>query len=102
MYCQNTRQYPVLTFVWSAIPAHQNPVDQRLVPEKAVLTFVADIVQRVCTFANGHPEAGIWKVFMSLSALDVPLLLLAADVGFLLLFFDGANVLLIKYKKNTR
>ena len=39
------------------------------------------------------------KVFMSLSALVVPLLLLAAGVGFLLLVFDGENVLLMKYNQ---
>ena len=39
------------------------------------------------------------KVFMSPSALIVPLLLLAAGVGFLLLFFDGENVLLMKYNQ---
>ena len=36
---------------------------------------------------------------MSISALVVPLLLLAAAVGFLLLFFDGDNVLLMKYNQ---
>ena len=36
---------------------------------------------------------------MSLSALIVPLLLLAAGVGFLLLVFDGENVLLVKYNQ---
>ena len=36
---------------------------------------------------------------MSLSALIVPLLLLAADVGFLLLIFDRENVLLLKYNQ---
>ena len=36
---------------------------------------------------------------MSLSALVVPLLLLAAGVGFLLLVFDGENVLLMKYNQ---
>ena len=36
---------------------------------------------------------------MSLSALIVPPLLLAAGVGFLLLVFDGENVLLMKYNK---
>ena len=36
---------------------------------------------------------------MSLSTLVVPLLLLAAGVGFLLLVFDGANVLLMKYNQ---
>ena len=39
------------------------------------------------------------KVFMSLSALVVPLLLLASGVGFLLLVFDGENVLLMKYNQ---
>ena len=38
---------------------------------------------------------------MSLSALVLPLLLLAAGVGFLLLVFDGEHVLLMKYKTNT-
>ena len=36
---------------------------------------------------------------MSLSALVVPLLLSAAGVGFLLLVFDGTNVLLMKYNQ---
>ena len=36
---------------------------------------------------------------MSLSALVVPLLLLAACVGFLMLVFDGENVLLMKYNQ---
>ena len=36
------------------------------------------------------------NVFMSLSTLVVPLLLLAAGVGFLLLICDGENVLLMK------
>ena len=36
---------------------------------------------------------------MSLSALVVPLLLLAAGVGFLLLVFDGQNILLMKYNQ---
>ena len=36
---------------------------------------------------------------MSLSALVVPLLMLAAGVGFLLLGFDGENVLLMKYNQ---
>ena len=36
---------------------------------------------------------------MSLSALIVPLLLLAAGVGFLLLVFDEENVLLMKYNQ---
>ena len=36
---------------------------------------------------------------MSLSALVVPLLLLAAGVGFLLLVCDGENVLLMKYNQ---
>ena len=36
---------------------------------------------------------------MSLSALVVPLLLLAAGVGFLLLVFDRKNVLLMKYNQ---
>ena len=36
---------------------------------------------------------------MSLSALIVPLLLLAAGVGFLLLIFDRENVLLLKYNQ---
>ena len=39
------------------------------------------------------------KAFMSLSALVVPLLLLAAGVGFLLFFFDGENVSLMKYNQ---
>ena len=39
------------------------------------------------------------KVFMSLSALVVPLRLLAAGVGFLLLVFDGENVVLMKYNQ---
>ena len=39
------------------------------------------------------------NVFMSLSALVVPLLLLAAGVGFLLLVFDAENDLLMKYKQ---
>ena len=39
------------------------------------------------------------KVFVSLSALVVPLLLLAAGVGFLLIVFDGENVLLMKYNQ---
>ena len=42
---------------------------------------------------------GCEKVFMSLSALVVPLLLLAPGVGFLLLVFDGENVLLMKYNQ---
>ena len=37
--------------------------------------------------------------FMSLSALVLPLLLLAAGVGFLLLAFEGQNVLLMKYNQ---
>ena len=36
---------------------------------------------------------------MSLSALIVPLLLLAVGVGFLLLVFDEENVLLMKYNQ---
>ena len=36
---------------------------------------------------------------MSLSALVVPLLLLAAGVGLLLLVFDGENVLLMKHNQ---
>ena len=36
---------------------------------------------------------------MSLSALIVPLLLLATGVGFLLLVFDGENRLLMKYNQ---
>ena len=36
---------------------------------------------------------------MSISALVVPLLLLGAGVGFLLLVFDGENVLLMKYNQ---
>ena len=36
---------------------------------------------------------------MSLSALAVPLLLLATGVGFLLLVFDGENLLLMKYNQ---
>ena len=36
---------------------------------------------------------------MSLSALVVPLLMLAAGVGFLLLGSDGENVLLMKYNQ---
>ena len=39
------------------------------------------------------------KVFMSLSALFLPLLLIAAGVGFLLLVFDGENVLFVKYNQ---
>ena len=39
------------------------------------------------------------KGFLSLSAPIVPLLLLAAGVGFLLLVFDGTNVLLMKYNQ---
>ena len=39
------------------------------------------------------------KVFMSLSALILPLLLLAAGVGFLLFVCDGENVLLMKYNQ---
>ena len=42
---------------------------------------------------------GFRKFFMSLSALVVPLLLLAAGVGFLLLVFDGENALLMKYNQ---
>ena len=36
---------------------------------------------------------------MSLSALVVPLLLLATGVGFLLLVFDRQNILLMKYNQ---
>ena len=39
------------------------------------------------------------KAFMSLSALVVPLLLLAAGVGLLLLVFDGENVLWMTYNQ---
>ena len=39
------------------------------------------------------------KVFASLLALVVPLLLLAAGVVFLLLVFDEENVLLMKYNQ---
>ena len=39
------------------------------------------------------------KLFESFSALIVPLLLLAAGVGFLLLVFDEENVLLMKYNQ---
>ena len=39
------------------------------------------------------------KVFKSLSALVVPLLLLAVCAGFLLLVFDGENILLMKYNQ---
>ena len=38
-------------------------------------------------------------VFINPSALLVPLLLLAAGVGFLVLFFDGESFLLMKYNQ---
>ena len=37
--------------------------------------------------------------YESFSSFSVPLLLLAAGVGFLLLVFDGENVLLTKYNE---
>ena len=44
-------------------------------------------------------EASKESFYESLSALIVPLLLLAAGVGFLLLVSDEENVLLMKYKQ---
>ena len=48
------------------------------------------------TLKHGHEDQ---NVFISLSALAVPLLLLAAGVWFLLLFFYGENVGLMKYNQ---